>query len=45
MTTIVKDVKLLKQQNTGNYKNICIYFNKGIQKFKILKKENKKFEA
>jgi hypothetical protein len=38
-------IKLLKKQKTGNCKNICIYFDKGLQRFKNLKTENKKFEA
>ena len=40
-----EDIKLRKQQKTGNCKNICIYFNKGVQQFKNLKKENQKSEA
>ena len=38
-------IKLLKEQKTGNCKNICIYFDRGLQQFKNLKKENKKFQA
>ena len=41
MTTIFKDIKLFKQQNTGNSKNICIYFNKGLKNSKALKKKTK----
>ena len=41
----IKDIKLHKEQKAGNCKNICIYFNKGLQQFKNLKKENKKVEA
>jgi len=38
-------IKLLKEQTTGNCKNICIYFDKGLKLFKNLKNENQKFEA
>jgi len=38
-------IKLLKEQKTGNDKNICRYFDKGLQQIKNLKRENKKFEA
>jgi len=43
--TAWKDIKLRKKQKTGNYQNICIYFDKGLQEFKNFKKENHKFEA
>ena len=38
-------IKFLKEKKTGYWKNICIYFDKGSQQFKNLKKENQKFEA
>ena len=37
---VLQYTKLRKQQKTGNSKNICICFNKGLQQFKNLKKEN-----
>ena len=36
---------LLGAEKTGNCKNISIYFDKGLQQFKNLEKENQKFEA
>ena len=38
-------IELLKEQKTGNCKNICKYFDKGLQQIKNFRKENKKFEA
>jgi hypothetical protein len=40
-----EEVKLLEEQKPSNYKNICVYFNKGLQYFKNLTKKNQKFEA
>ena len=34
-------IKLIKEQKAGNCKNICIYFDKGLQQFKNHKKETK----
>jgi len=41
----MENVKLFKEQITGNCKNICIHFDKGIQQFQNPKKENQKFET
>ena len=38
-------IKLLKEQKTGNCKNIFMYFDKRLQQFKNIKKANQKFEA
>ena len=40
-TALRKDIKLLKEHNTGNCKNKFIYFIKGLQQSKTLKKNNK----
>ena len=39
------DIKMRKEQKTGNCKNIFIYFNQELQQFKNLKKENQKFQV
>ena len=38
-------IQLLKEQTTGNFKTICIYYDKGIQQFNSFKKENQKFDV
>ena len=43
MEKLEKYNKLFKEQKPGNCKNICIYFDKGLQQFKNLKKEKQKF--
>jgi hypothetical protein len=40
-----KYIKLLKDQKTGNCKNIFTYFDKGLQQFQNLKIDNQKYEA
>ena len=39
-----KNIRLLKEQNIANYKNTCIFFDKGLKQFQNSKIENQKFE-